>query len=163
MVKVSRRLGGLVGLVAMCIGLGGLPAVANAGQPSVAAAVRAQNRSIKTTAALHKLKHIKVTNASSARKVIRPLRTLKRKFDHAATVVSHASATTSAQRTGRREWCAGVRRIAHGYAQMITALADVEHGHKSAAKQEVLTAVKTVVTGAKSVLKADRALGVTPS
>jgi Skp family chaperone for outer membrane proteins len=133
---------------------------AAAAPTGVVAAIKGQERVLKSAGKAEDLQHVKINTPAKARALEAKYKDLATKFDHAAAVVSHAQATTPSQKRGQTDWVTAVRGAAKGFDQFGTALGDIAAKHKSAAKSELLTAVKTVASNAKLLLKADKLLGL---
>ena len=97
---------------------------------------------------------------AQAKKAILDLQAAAKKVDHAASVVSKATASTAKQRAGQKDWVDGVRDLGRGFSQLVGALKDIEHGNMSAAKTAALAAQKTIATAEKLGTKGDRLLGL---
>ena len=88
------------------------------------------------------------------------LQTLVNTLNHAASVVSQASATTSTQKEGQKDWVAGVRGTSTAVGQIITAVQDLARGDKADALVTIHKAEKTEAAAAKLGEKGDKLLGV---
>ena len=108
------------GLVVMC----GTAGVAQAATPNVRTAIKTQDRIIRRSPEYAKLKNISIQTPAEAAPVIKALGALHASLEHAATVVSKSSTTSARQRTGRGEWVAAARQLAHGLSQLQAALRD---------------------------------------
>jgi hypothetical protein len=150
-------------LVTMAVVVLGLAGTAGARSMSVTAAIKAQDRAVKHSTALKKLSRLNASTPAQAKKVIPDLQALEKKLDQAATAVSKATASTPRQKAGQKDWVGGVRGLAHGFAQLVIALKDVEHGNKTAARAEAVTAQKTLDKANSLGEKGDRLLGLPTS
>lgn len=72
---------------------------------------------------------------------------LQLKLEHAATVVSQASAEGSKQKQGQKDRVGGVRELAQGIGLLDTALKDAVDGKAAAAKTELVKAQKALNDG----------------
>jgi len=117
---------------------------AQASAMTVTAAVKAQDRIVKDSAAYRSLKHISANTPAEARRLVTAFRALQRKVEHAATVVSRASAVGTRQKLGQRDWVEGVRDLARGIGQLDVALEDIIHGRNAAGRSELLRAKRTL-------------------
>ena len=141
----------------------GVPTAASAARVSVTSAIHAQDKAVKNSPAFKKLEHTTVNTPAQAKKVIPELTAAAKKLDQAATAVSKATATTTKQRAGQKDWVTGVRDLSHGFSQLVTALKDVEHGNQAAGKKEALAAQRSLNKGNTVGSKGDRLLGLPTS
>ena len=149
------------GLSAAAI-LAGQAATADAAS-SVTAAIKSQDTAVRHNPAVRALAHFQANTSAQAQKLIPEFQAATKAFDHAATVVSHASASSAQQTAGQKDWVGGVRELARGFTQLSTALRDVVSGDRTAAQREAVTALKTVKAGERLGVKGDRLLGLPSS
>jgi len=149
-----------VSVIAVCLLAGATAGAAQAATPSVTTAIKAQDKAIKDSAVFKSLKHIKVNTPAQAKALIPKYQALQLKLQHAATVVSKASATGSEQRQGQKDWVGGVRELAHGVGLLDVALKDAVDGNKTAAKTELIKAEKALTAANALGTKGDRLLGL---
>jgi len=121
----------------------GLAAVARADDGSVKATIKAQGHAIKQSPQLKRLLKGTKFTANQTPQLIKLCQALEGKLSHAANVVSRTTASTAIGRAGKKDWVKGVRGLAHGFSQLVTALKDVEHGNKTAGQTEAATALTT--------------------
>ncbi len=138
------RLGALAGVILVGLAAGGAQAApaladgvpaggAQAGAANVVQVIEAQDKIIKADPALAALANFeKVKTAAAARKLIPQIRSFVVKVEHAATVVSQASAT-SAQKLGQTDWVAGARDEATGERDFALGLTESLKGEQTAA------------------------------
>jgi hypothetical protein len=128
---------------------------------SVVTAIRSQDKAVNESSALKALKGIDASKPGDAKKLIKPIETLAKKFDHAATVVADSTVDSSTQRLARKDWSTGVREFATGFYTLGRALRDVSDGNSAQAVSLVTKADKGIKAGEKLGDKADRLLGIT--
>jgi hypothetical protein len=150
-------------LVAGVVVLSGFAASSEAASVSVTAAIKGQDQAVRHSPVLKKITHFRLTTPAQTKKLVVDLQTLDGRLDHAATVVSEATALTAKQKLGQKEWVGGVRELANGFSQFAVELKDIERGDKTAAKQEAIIAKKTIQQGDALGMKGDRALGLPTS
>ncbi|MGH2910054.1 MAG: hypothetical protein ACRDK8_12225 [Solirubrobacteraceae bacterium] len=155
--NVRTWTGSAVAVGAMLVVAGPAQAASRVG---VKSAIVRQDRAVHHSAAYKRLKHTTRGSLTDPRKVIPEYRALGRVIDRAASAVSRSTATTSTQRRARRDWVTGVRLEARGLDQLATALGDIEHGKRYAARREARKAVVTVKRGARLTARGDRLLGL---
>ena len=100
-VMLSRIIAGL-GITAVLF----VPAAsaASASSLTVVQAIEAENKIIEANPEYTSLQHFKVKTVAEAKKAIPKIEGLKTALDDAATAVSQASATTSSQKAGQKDW-----------------------------------------------------------
>jgi hypothetical protein len=133
---------------------------AQAGAMTVTAAVKSQDRIVKDSAAYRSLKHIDANTPAAARRLVTAFRALQLRVEHAATVVSRASASGARQKLGQRDWVDGVRDLARGIGQLDVALEDIIHGRNAAGKAELLRAKRTLAVANALGTRGKRLLGI---
>lgn len=126
----------------------------------VKASIVRQDRALRHSTAFKRLQHTTLGSLTNPRKAIPVYRGLGRAIDRAARAVSRSAATTATQRRARHDWVKGARLEARGLAQIATALRDVEHDKRLAARREARQAVVTVKRGGRLAAKGDRLLGL---
>lgn len=84
----------------------------------------------------------------------------QRQLEHAATVVSQASANGSEQNQGQKDWVGGVSEVAHGIGLLDTALQDAVDGTAAAAKAGLVKPEKALNAGDALGVKGDLLLGL---
>jgi len=151
-----------VSVIAACVVAGGAAGAAQAAT-SVTAAIKAQDKAVKNSAAFKSLKHVSAGTPAQAKALIPKYKALQVKLDHAATVVSKASATGAKQKQGQKDWVDGVRELAQGIGMLDAALADAVKGNKAAAKSALTKAQKELVAGNNLGAKGDKLLGLPTS
>jgi hypothetical protein len=117
---------------------------AQAGATTVTAAVKAQDRIVKNSVAYRSLKHFSANTPAAARRLVTEFKALQLRVEHAANVVSRASASGVRQKLGQREWVDGVRDLARGIGQLDVALEDIIHGRNATGRSELLRAKRTL-------------------
>lgn len=152
-----------VSVITACLLAGGMAGAAQAATPSVTAAIKAQDKAVKNSAVFRSLKHIKITTPAQAKVAIPKYKALQLKLEHAATVVSAASAKGATQKQGQKDWVEGVREVAHGIGLLDTALTDAVDGKDAAAKAEAIKAQKALNAGDVVGTEGDKLLGLSPS
>ena len=153
--------GGSVRLISLLALLLGCTAVAaQASGTTVIAAVKAQDKVVKSSAAYRGLKHIKANTPAEARKLVTEFKALQGKVEHAATAVSRASASGPRQKQGQEDWVQGVRELARGLGQLDTGLQDVVNGKTAAAKAALTKAERTLSAANARGSKGDKLLGL---
>ena len=152
-----RSIAALAPVIALGAGLAG-PVSAQASATNVRTAVQRQTREVTNSPAARRLRAATASNASQARKLVGPLEAYERRLHRAATDVSHASTSSSTQRTARTDWVSGIRDDARAFGQLATAFRDLERGDKTGARREVANAKRTALAADKLVLRADSKL-----
>ncbi len=142
------------GLITMGIAAGG----AQARTENVVPTIRHEMRTMKRAVASENLKNVKVKTRAQARRAEPKFRALANTMDRAATVVARSSTSSSMQRRGKRDWVLGVRGVARSYRQFDVSLNDLVHGHRAAAKREVLRAEGGALRASRMLVRADRLL-----
>ena len=160
MLTARRFIVAIAPVVAICATLTVTAGSASA-SVSVVTAIHGQDKAVNESAALKKLKGLDASKPGDAKKLIKPIDTLAKKFDHAANVVADSTADSSTQRLARRDWTTGVREFATGFFTLDRALRDVSDGNPSQAVSLVAKADKSIRAGEKLGDKADRLLGIT--
>jgi hypothetical protein len=160
---MGRSRTGLVSVIVACSLAGAAAGTAEAGAMSVKTAIKAQDKVVKSSPAFQSLKQIKVNTAAQVTVLIRKDRALEKKLNHAAAVVSAASATGSRQKQGQKDWVNGVRDIAQGLGTLNVALEDAIHGRATAAKTAELKAENKVEAGDALGTRGDKLLGISPN
>lgn len=134
---------------------------AQAGTMPVTAAAKAQDRIIKHSAGYRSLRRIvDVRTRAQARIWIAKDAKLQHLLDHAATVVSHSSASSSRQRAGRRDWVIGVRSLARGIGQLDTGFRRMLQGRPAAARIHLARARRAMAVADAVGTRADRLLRI---
>ena len=87
-----------------------------------------------------------------------PIEEIAKKFGHAASIVSHSTADSALQRTGRHNWVGAVDEISSGFYNLGRALHDTTTGDKAAASRLLTVAQRKINNGGKLLYKADREL-----
>jgi len=154
---------GLVSVFTACLLALAVTGIAQASAVSVKAAVKAQDKALKSSSALNSLKHIKATTPAQIKVVVGKDKALETKLNHAATVVSQASATGATQKQGQKDWVDSVRDISKGFGQLNIALEDAIHDKAAAAKKAEAKAENTVAAGDALGAKANKLLGISPN
>lgn len=149
-----------VSVITACVLVGGAAGAAQAATPSVTTAIKGQDKAVKDSAVFKSLKNVKVNTPAQAKALIPKYKALQLKLEHAATVVSHASATGPNQKTGQTDWVGGVRELARGIGLVDTALKDAVDGNKTAAMAELVKAQKALTAGNALGTKGDKLLGL---
>ncbi len=133
-----------ISLVIVAVALVGTASVAQANDVSVEAAIKAQDRAISQSPQVKRLLKTKKFTAGQAPKAIKLFQPLVARFAHAAMVVGKTTASTAQGQAGKSNWVKGVRGLAPGFSQLVTALKDDEHNNKTAAQTGAAAAVKTI-------------------
>jgi len=133
---------------------------AQASAMTVTAAVKAQDRIVKNSAAYRSLTHFSANTPAAARRLVTEFKALQLRVEHAATVVSRASAIGARQKLGQRDWVDGVRDLARGIGQFDVALEDIIHGRNAAGKSELLRAKRTLAVANALGTKGKRLLRI---
>ena len=149
---------GLAGVGAAVLASAAFAGTAAAGVP-VTTAIRAQDRALKSSSVLAQIKNSGGQGAAAAKKLIPEFRALATKFDHAASVVSSASAMGS-QKTAQGDWVRGVRLEATGVDQFATAFQDLVRGDKPGARAALVKGEKTLRSAELIRVKGDKLLGL---
>jgi len=136
----------------------GASGIAQAKTTNVVQAIKTQDKVIKHSHAYKELQHFDATTKTQARTLLKSFSALRRKADHAATVVAAASTSSAQQKQGQRDWVDGVREVARGIGQFDTGIRDLIAGNKAAAKRELRKAERTVKAGNAIGTKGDRLL-----
>lgn len=152
-----------VSVITACLLAGGAAGAAQAATPSVTAAIKAQDKVVKNSAAFKGLKHVKIGTPAQAKALIPKYKALQLELQHAATVVAAASAKGSTQKQGQADWVGGVREVARGIGLFDTALKDAVNGKAAAAKAELVKAQKALAAGNALGTKGDKLLGLPSS
>lgn len=134
--------------------------VAQASATTVVSAVKAQDKIVKDSAAYKSLKHVTANTPAAAHKLIAEFKVLQSKVEHAATVVSRASASGAKQEQGQKDWVTGVRDLARGIGQFDTGLQDVIDHKTAAGKAELTKATHTLATANTVGDKGKKLLGI---
>jgi hypothetical protein len=146
-----------VGLIASLAAAG----TASASSQNVVPVIKHQDTILKHASVAKSLKNAKINTPAQARREAPKVQRLAATLDRAATAVAHSSADSATQRTGRRDWVAGARKVADGYRQFADALKDIARHDKAAAKSQTTKALKTMLGGAKLIVKAEKLLHLT--
>lgn len=154
---VRMRLTSLL-VIGVCVG--SAAGAAQASASTVVSAVKTQDRIVKSSAAYRGLKHVRADTPAAARRLIAEFRVLQRKVDHAATVVSHATASGTRQRIGKRDWVTGVRDLGRGIGQLDRGLTDVINGRTTTGKALVKKAARTLAIANAIGTRGKRLLGI---
>jgi hypothetical protein len=141
----------------------GAAGAAQASATPVVAAVKSQDRIVKNSAAYKSLKHVTANTPAEARKLIAEFKALQSKVEHAATVVSQASASGATQKQGQKDWVTGVRDLARGIGQFDTGLQDVIDHKTATGKAELKKATRTLATANTVGDRGDKLLGIPAS
>jgi len=136
---------------------------AQASSTSVTAAIKAQDKIFKTSPAYKSLKDFKLSTTAEAKKLVKEFKALRVAADHAATVVSEASASGAKQKQGQNDWVDGLREAATGMGMLNTALQDALDGKAAAAKTLLAKGQKGLDAGNALGDKGDRLLGLPTS
>jgi hypothetical protein len=127
---------------------------------TVVEAVVAQDRILSHSAGYKIVANLKHYTVAEYPKLAPKVAELKRIIDHAAVVVSHASATTTRQRTGRKDWVAGAHLTATGFSDLAVELEDAAKGDQAATLREASAGKKLLKAGAALASRGDRLLGL---
>jgi cell division protein ZapA (FtsZ GTPase activity inhibitor) len=157
MIQGRERLAALI-VAAVCMGCAAGAAQASA--TTVVAAVKTQDRIVKSSAAYRGLKHVTADTPQQARKLIVEFKALQRRLEHAATVVSRATATDARQRRGKADWVTGVRDLGRGIGQLDSGLTDVIKGRTAAGKALLKRANRTLAAANAIGTRGKRLLGI---
>ena len=139
---------------------GGITGTAQADQPNVVTAIKAQDKIMKQSPALKKINNLNGTSKAQARKLVADLGKLEKLSEHAVSVVAKASTSDAKQRQGKQDWLKGTREQNRGLLQLRTALKSAIAGNKTAFKGEYTKALKTLISGAQLSAKGDKLLGL---
>lgn len=153
----------VVSVITACLLAGGAAGAAQAATPSVTTAIKAQDKAVKDSPVFQSLKHVKITTPAQAKALIPKYKALQLKLEHAATVVSRASANGSVQRQGQSDWVGGVRELSRGIGLFDTALTDAVNGKLAAARMELVKAEKALKAGDAMGTEGDKLLGLPTS
>lgn len=151
-------------LPAAIVALGALPAAAQASNASIKKEIKAQDKAVLHSSAYKKvekeLKKKSPATRAELNKLAKECKALKGKIDSAASAVASESASTAKGKTGQKDWVDGVRDIAKGFGDVVTAIKDDENGDKAAAKRELRDFLDEADKGGKLTDKADTDLGL---
>lgn len=136
--------------------------VAQASQPNVVKAIRAQDKIIGKSPVWKALQN-PPTTAAGFEQLIAEVPALVKAGDHAIAVVSKSTTTSAKQRAGKQDWLKGSRQQLQGLNEAQTALTDLFAGNATTAQTELAKAVQDVAAGTKLSTKGDKLLGLPQS
>jgi hypothetical protein len=160
MSHIVRRV--TVGVLCAAAGVA-VPAAAHAAEMNVVAAVKAQDKVVKSSPAYQAVKQLVAAKAAQPKALTPKIARLDRTLEHAATVVGSASTSTSRQKQGQREWVTGVRDLTKGFEQLQIELKDLQAGRTSAARAAKAKGERLIKAGEAIGEKGDGLLGLPDS
>jgi hypothetical protein len=150
----------MVGAVALTMMLALATAGVAATRMTVAQTIVAQDKVFIASPGYKLLGNFKVKTAAQAKSAIPKLRHTKLLLSRAAAAVSHAPATTTAEKNGRRYWVNGAHMVATGIGDLATGLQYLVSGNKTKADKILKQSVVIDRKGGLLAAKGDTLLGL---
>jgi hypothetical protein len=147
------------------LGLAAVVVLATSAVPAAAATnvvteVQVQARIFRNDPDTKGLNHVHPRTRRQVMVLIPRYRRLEKRFRSAATAVSHATAVTAGQRTGRGQWVRGARTFANGLHRLDAGLEQLLHRQPTRARRTIGAADRTLRNGDKLIAAGKHTLGL---